>query len=123
MERCGWRSGWRPWPRVWRSRDFARSDHRRGDTATRAQGVTSAASAPGQWRLGCGPAGWLLPRQKGLPLLLGAVEDVAVDVAVDAGRLAVGLILPELPGARPVPDRRMILGRAHPDRVVHEGAV
>src|SRR5437667_12612365 len=61
--------------------------------------------------------------QEGLPLLGSAVEDVAVDMAVDAGGRAVGLILPELPGPAPVFDRRMILRRADPDRVVGECAV
>ena len=54
---------------------------------------------------------------------LGAVEHVAVDVAVDAGDVAVGLILPELPRARAVAHRGVVLGRAHPHRVIGEGAV
>ena len=36
---------------------------------------------------------------------------------------AVGLILPEMPGARPVLHGRMVFGRAHPDRIVRQCAV
>ena len=60
--------------------------------------------------------------EEGVPLLLRAVEDVAIDVAVDPGRLAVRLILPERPGARSVLDRGMVLGGPDPDRIVGEGA-
>src|ERR1700722_732490 len=69
-----------------------------------------------------------LPRARGLfaeecvPLQLRAVEDVAIDVAIDPGRLPVGLILPERPGARSVLDRRMVFGGPDPDWIVGEGA-
>src|ERR1700722_12681861 len=66
-------------------------------------------------------AGWLLA-EEGVPLLFRAVEDVPVDVAVDPGRLAVGLILPERPGARSVFDRRMVFGGPDPDRIVGKRA-
>ena len=41
--------------------------------------------------------------QEGIPLLLCAVEGVFIDVAADARDPTVGLILPEMPGARAVP--------------------
>ena len=61
--------------------------------------------------------------QEGIPLLLCAVEGVLIDVAADAWDPAVGLILPEMPGARAVLHGRMVFGRAHPDRIVHQRAV
>ena len=42
---------------------------------------------------------------------------------LDAGDRAVGLVLPEMPGPRPVFDRWLVLRRSDPDRIVHEGAV
>src|SRR5580693_3442530 len=66
-------------------------------------------------------AGRLLA-EEGVPLLFRPVEDVAVDVAVDPGRLPVGLILPERPGARSVLDRGMVFRGPDPDRIVGEGA-
>src|ERR1700735_42456 len=65
-----------------------------------------------------------LPRARGLlaeecvPLLLRAIEDVAIDVAIDPRRLPVGLILPERPRSRSVLDRRMVFGGPDPDRIV-----
>src|SRR5277367_6059070 len=44
-------------------------------------------------------------------------------MADDAGRVAVGLELPEMPFARAVAHRWMMLGRAHPDRIIAERAV
>ena len=61
--------------------------------------------------------------QEGVPLLLCAVKGVLVDVAADARDPAVGLILPEMPGARAVLHGRMVFGRAHPDRIVRQRAV
>src|SRR5271166_2817579 len=61
--------------------------------------------------------------QEGIPLLLCAVEGVLIDVAADARDPAVGLILPEMPGARAVLHGRMVFGRAHPDRIVRQRAV
>src|SRR5271170_4884004 len=48
--------------------------------------------------------------EEGIPLLLRAVEDIAIDGAIDTRRLAVGLILPERPRSRSVLDRRMVFG-------------
>jgi hypothetical protein len=48
--------------------------------------------------------------QEGVPLLLCAVEGVLVDFAADARDSAVGLILPEMPGARAVLYGRMVFG-------------
>ena len=48
--------------------------------------------------------------QEGVPLLLCAVEGVLVDVAADARDPAVGLILPEMPGARALLHGRMVFG-------------
>ena len=42
---------------------------------------------------------------------------------LDAGDRAVGLVLPKMPGPRPVFDGWLILRRSNPDRVIHEGAV
>jgi hypothetical protein len=74
----------------------------------------------------CGPgvhrAHPRLPLEGG-PLLICAVEGVLVDVAADARDPAVGLILPEMPGARAVPHGRMVFGRTHPDRIVRQRAV
>src|ERR1700679_2922566 len=70
-----------------------------------------------------------LPRARGLfaqevvPLLLGAIEHVAIDGAVDPWRLPIGLILPKRPGARPVLDRGMVFRGPDPDRIVGESAV
>ena len=64
-----------------------------------------------------------LVAEKGFPLLLGAKKGVAIDMGLDAGDRAVGLVLPKMPGPRPVFDGRLILHRSDPDRVIHEGAV
>src|SRR5579872_6147414 len=52
----------------------------------------------------------LRPLQERLPLLRRAVIGVAVDTACDAGNGAVGLVLPEAPGAARIADRRVVLG-------------